>query len=71
VLLPNKAIDSVEIPEQSNWENAVIGRFNTGKTKTSVEIDTKILAWFKAQNSRDYQSMINKALFDYMNHHNQ
>lgn len=67
--LPDEAIDTSDIPEQTNWENAVVGRFYTKKTKTSVEIDNEILSWFKAKNSRDYQRMINKALIEYMKQH--
>lgn len=70
MLLPDEAIDTSDIPEQTNWENAVVGRFNTKKPETSVEIDNEILSWFKAKNSRDYQRMINKALSDYMKQHN-
>jgi hypothetical protein len=39
VLLPDEAIDTSDIPEKTNWENAVIGRFYTQKTKTSIEIE--------------------------------
>jgi uncharacterized protein (DUF4415 family) len=70
MLLPDEAIDTSDIPEQTNWENAVVGRFYTKKSETSVEIDNEILSWFKAKNSRDYQRMINKALSDYMKQHN-
>ena len=69
--LSDEAIDNSDIPEQTNWDKAVIGRFYTKKPKTSVEIDNEILSWFKAKNSHDYQSMINKALSDYMKQHNQ
>jgi uncharacterized protein (DUF4415 family) len=71
VILPDEAIDTSDIPEQTNWENAVVGRFYTKKTKTNVEIDNEILSWFKAKSSRDYQRMINKALVEYMKQHNQ
>jgi uncharacterized protein (DUF4415 family) len=71
-LLSDEAIDTSDIPEQNNWENAVVGRFySKHKPKTSVDIDSEILAWFKAQSSHDYPRMINKALFDYMKQHNQ
>lgn len=71
-LLPDNAIDTTDIPEQSNWKGAVVGHFYPKhKSKTSVEIDNDILAWFKAQCSHDYHRIINKALFDYMKQHNQ
>ncbi|SJM94311.1 hypothetical protein [Crenothrix polyspora] len=71
-LLSDEAIDTSDIPEQINWENAVVGRFySKHNPKTSVNIDSEILAWFKAQSSHDYHYMINKALFDYMKQHNQ
>jgi uncharacterized protein (DUF4415 family) len=69
-LLPDESIDTSDIPEQVNWENAVVGKFYSKKQKTSVEIDNDILAWFKSQNVNDYQQMINKALSDYVRRHN-
>jgi uncharacterized DUF497 family protein len=69
--LPDDTIDTSDIPEQTNWEKAVVGRFYSKKPNTSVEIDNEILSWFKAKSSRDYQRMINKALVEYMKQHNQ
>lgn len=71
-LLSDEAIDTSDIPEQANWENAVVGRFYSKQNpKTSVNIDSDIIAWFKAQGGHDYHRMINKALSDYMQQHNQ
>ena len=71
-LLPDETTYTRDISEQTNWENAVVGRFSSKHNKkTSVDIDSDILAWFKAQSSQDYHRMINKALFDYMKQHNQ
>ncbi len=38
-LLPDEAIDTSDILEQTNWENAVVGRFYSKKTKPSVVIN--------------------------------
>ncbi|MDA1342682.1 MAG: hypothetical protein O2966_02140 [Proteobacteria bacterium] len=33
VLLPDEAIDTSDIPEKTNWKNAVVGRFFTKNLK--------------------------------------
>ncbi|MEQ1738456.1 MAG: DUF4332 domain-containing protein [Methyloglobulus sp.] len=37
-LLPDEAIDTGDIPEITNWEHAVIGRFYSKRTKPSIAI---------------------------------
>jgi putative addiction module component (TIGR02574 family) len=38
-LLSDEAIDTSDIPEQTNWKNAVVGRFySKHKSKTSTDI---------------------------------
>lgn len=64
-MLPDEAIDTSDIPEQINWDNAVRGRFYVAE---NVELEPDILAWFKAKNSRHYQQMINETLRDYIQH---
>jgi uncharacterized protein (DUF4415 family) len=67
--LPDDEIDTSDIPEQTNWDNAVIGKFYS-KNQQAIRIDNEILTWFKSKGGRDYQHMINKALFDYVQQHN-
>jgi uncharacterized protein (DUF4415 family) len=62
-LLPDEAIDTSDIPEQCNWDNAVQGRFYMTE---NVELEPDILAWFKAKNGQRYQKMINETLRDYI-----
>ena len=66
---PDDEIDISDIPEQTNWDNAVVGKFYN-KNQQAIRIDNEILTWFKNKGGRDYQHMINKALFDYVQQHN-
>jgi uncharacterized protein (DUF4415 family) len=66
VSLSDEAIDTSDIPEQANWQNATVGRFYSATHQSKVKLDNDILAWFKANNGRHYQKMINQALRDYM-----
>jgi uncharacterized protein (DUF4415 family) len=63
--LPDDAIDTSDIPEQTNWNNARVGRFYLAD-RGNIEVDGDILEWFKAKSSRHYQQLINKALRDYI-----
>jgi uncharacterized protein (DUF4415 family) len=65
--LADEAIDTSDIPEQTDWSNAQVGRFYSSH-KESIEVDSDILDWFKSKNSRYYQQLINQALRDYMQH---
>ena len=64
--LSDDDIDTSDIPEQTNWQNATIGRFYSATHQSKIKLDNDILAWFKAKNGRHYQKMINQALRDYM-----
>ncbi len=64
--LSDDAIDMSDIPEQTTWQNATIGRFYSATHQSKVKLDNDILAWFKAKSGRHYQKMINQALRDYM-----
>jgi len=66
--LPDELIDTNDIPEQTNWDNAIVGKFFDHK-KTSVVIDDTILIWFKKQCGRNYQKAISKVLGDYVQQH--
>jgi hypothetical protein len=43
---PDETIDTSDIPEQINRENAVRGRFYVTE---NIELEPDILAWFKAK----------------------
>jgi uncharacterized protein (DUF4415 family) len=64
--LPDEAIDTSDITEQTNWQNASIGQFYRASHQSKIKLDNDIVAWFKANNGRHYQKMINQALRDYM-----
>lgn len=64
--LSDDDIDTSDIPEQTNWQNATVGRFYSATHQSKVKLDNDILAWFKAKSGRHYQKMINQALRDYM-----
>ncbi len=64
--MPDELIDTSDISEQTNWQNASIGRFYSATHQSSVKLDDDILAWFKDKNGRHYQKMINQALRDYI-----
>lgn len=66
--LSDEAIDTSDIPEQTNWKNAKIGRFYCTSRQNAIKVDKDILAWFKAKNGHRYQQMINQALRDYIQH---
>ncbi len=58
---PEKAIDTSEIHEVTDWNEAVRARFyRPVKQQITLRIDTDLLAWFKAQGDR-YQTRINAA----------
>jgi len=65
--LPDDAIDTSDIPEQTDWNNAVVGRFYSAH-QDNIKLDSDILEWFKAKSGRHYQQLINKALRDYIQH---
>ncbi len=64
-LLPDEMIDTSDIPEQTNWDNVVRGRFYVAE---NIELEPDILAWFKAKSGQRYQQMINETLRDYIQH---
>jgi len=67
--MPDSEIDTSDIPEITNWDNAVVGKFYRPiKKPVTIRLDTDIIEWFKTQNGK-YQSNINKALREYMKAH--
>lgn len=66
---PDSAIDTSDIPEITDWNDAVQGRFyRPVKQKVSIRLDADVLAWFKAHHPK-YQTALNEALREYMNNH--
>jgi uncharacterized protein (DUF4415 family) len=67
--LPDREIDTKDIPEVRDWEGAVRGRFyRPVKKAISLRLDADVLAWFKARHEK-YQSKINEILRDYVRRH--
>jgi len=67
--MPDSEIDTSDIPEITNWDNAVVGKFYRPiKKPVTIRLDTDVIEWFKTQNGK-YQSNINKALREYMKEH--
>lgn len=67
--LPQREIDTKDVPEVRDWEGAIRGRFyRPVKKAISLRLDADVLAWFKAR-SEKYQSKINEILREYMRRH--
>ena len=64
---PDEKLDLSDIPEISDWSNAVRhGKFyRPVKQQTSVRLDADVLAWLKAQ-GKGYQTRMNKILREAM-----
>ena len=63
------AVDTSDIPEITDWEDAVRGRFyRPVKEQVTLRIDADVLAWFRAGGNK-YQTRINAALREYIRHH--
>jgi uncharacterized protein (DUF4415 family) len=64
--LPDRAIDTRDIPELTNWDGSEIGKFyRPRKQIVTIRLDADILSWFKAR-SRKYQTAVNQVLRDYV-----
>jgi len=67
--MPDSEIDTSDIPEITNWDNAVVGKFYRPiKKPVTIRLDADVIEWFKTQNGK-YQSNINQALREYMKDH--
>ncbi len=67
--LPDEDIDTSDIPEGTDWSDAVRGKFyRPVKKAISLRVDADIIAWFRSQEGR-YQSRMNAALREYMRRH--
>ena len=64
--ISDSEIDTSDIPEITNWDDAVVGKFYRPiKKPVTIRLDIDVIEWFKSQNGK-YQSNINKALREYM-----
>jgi len=67
--MPDSEINTSDIPEVTNWDNAVVGKFYRPiKKPVTIRLDTDVIEWFKSQNGK-YQSNMNQALREYMREH--
>ncbi len=63
--MPDEDIDLSDMPEITDWSNAVRGKFYRPiKQQVTLRLDADVLHWFKthAEGSRGYQTKINAAL---------
>jgi len=63
--MPDEEIDLSDMPEVTDWSNAVRGKFfRPVKQQVTLRLDADVLHWFKthAEGSRGYQTQINAAL---------
>lgn len=67
--MPDKDIDTSDIPEIEDFSGAVRGRFyRPVKQQITLRIDADLLAWFRSLGDK-YQTRINAALREYMATH--
>ena len=60
--LPDERIDTTDIPEVTDWSDAVRGGlYKPRKQAITIRVDADVLAWFRARGDR-YQTEINRAL---------
>jgi uncharacterized protein (DUF4415 family) len=64
--MKDEDIDFTDIPEKTDWGNAVVGKFYRPiKKSLTIRIDADILAWVKGQ-GKGYQTRINHHLREAM-----
>jgi uncharacterized protein (DUF4415 family) len=62
-------IDTIEMPEVTDWSNAVRGAFyRPVKKPLSLRLDADIIDWFQRQGS-GYQTRMNAVLREYVERH--
>jgi uncharacterized protein (DUF4415 family) len=67
--LPDRAIDTADIPERRDWSKAERGRFyRPVKRVVTMRLDADVVAWFKAR-ALKYQTAVNRVLREYMQRH--
>ena len=70
--LPDDQIDTTDIPEVLDWSDARRGVFyRPVKRQITLRLDADVVAWFKAHahGGRGYQTAINHALREHVQHH--
>lgn len=65
--VPDEQLNLSDIPEITDWSNAVRHNqfYRPLKQQTSIRLDADVLAWFKAQ-GKGYQTRMNKVLREAM-----
>lgn len=67
--MPDRAINTRDIPEIKDFKRAVVGRFYRPiKQVITIRVDADVLDWFKTHYSK-YQPLVNQALREYMETH--
>jgi len=67
--MPDKEIDTSDIPETTDWSTAVVGKYyRPVKKQVTLRLDADMLEWFKSQQGK-YQTHINQVLRRYMESH--
>jgi uncharacterized protein (DUF4415 family) len=70
--LPDEQIDTSDIPEVQDWSGARRGMFyRPVKQQITLRLDADLIDWFKRNHPQDegYQTSINRALREYIAHH--
>jgi uncharacterized protein (DUF4415 family) len=70
--LPEAKINTRDIPEQRDWTGARRGAlFRPVKQQITLRLDADLIDWFRRHPARDegYQTSINRALREYVAHH--
>ena len=67
--MPDEAIDTSDIPETTDWDKAIVGKYyRPVKKQVTLRLDADMLDWFKTQGVK-YQTQINQVLRRYMESH--
>jgi uncharacterized protein (DUF4415 family) len=70
--LPDRQIDTNEMPEIADWSGARRGVFYRPiKQQITLRIDAEVIEWFRsrARRGEGYQTNINRALREYIEQH--
>jgi uncharacterized protein (DUF4415 family) len=70
--LPEELIDTRDMPEVGDWSGARRGMvYRPVKRQITLRIDADVIEWFRSRRHRGegYQTNINRALREYMEHH--
>ena len=69
--LPDDSIDLSDMPEVTDWKNAVRGKFfRPVKQQLTLRLDADVVHWFRTHaEGGGYQTRINQALRSYVEMH--